>query len=449
MAKRIVGYDSNGPIYADDGSGDASTTPATTDTTADTTTGDQDAAISNIISGKATTGGQTTTDATAGTTTTTGADGTKTTTASTTGEPPTTDYKDLTPEQQAQFQQAMGNFGGMFLPPGEGPRQQDPDNQVMAPIDPNANPGDVGSAYNSDGTLRDTPEQVAAKTAAAMAPTDAGGSSSGSGGSGGGGGGDKKEETKAPAIVAPTYEAQGGAMLKGAEDSYGANATETLQKAMGAGAQFGNMAAAEGGRNATGYARASGLSPAQAALMAGQGAEGAYNTGLGQGVDKYMGAASAMGNLGLGEQGQGLQKYGIDMGKYATDVGADTARYGIDKNVGQQDKSNWMNLLGAGASALAPFLSFLKDGTDSADGGLTVVGEAGPELVNMPKGAQVIPNHALRGYDLLASITKGSSKKSEPAESSAPAQKDTPKVSDYVQLSQKLDKVFDYLKAAK
>ncbi|OLS49865.1 hypothetical protein BV379_17350, partial [Rhodovulum sulfidophilum] len=34
-------------------------------------------------------------------------------------------------------------------------------------------------------------------------------------------------------------------------------------------------------------------------------------------------------------------------------------------------------------------------GTDSAPGGLAWVGEAGPELVNLPRGAQVIPNHRL------------------------------------------------------
>ncbi|KAB2764792.1 tape measure protein [Brucella anthropi] len=35
------------------------------------------------------------------------------------------------------------------------------------------------------------------------------------------------------------------------------------------------------------------------------------------------------------------------------------------------------------------------DGTNSARGGLSLVGERGPELVNLPRGAQVIPNHKL------------------------------------------------------
>lgn len=37
------------------------------------------------------------------------------------------------------------------------------------------------------------------------------------------------------------------------------------------------------------------------------------------------------------------------------------------------------------------------NGTDSAPGGLAWVGERGPELVNLPRGSQVIPNHQLGG----------------------------------------------------
>ncbi len=36
-------------------------------------------------------------------------------------------------------------------------------------------------------------------------------------------------------------------------------------------------------------------------------------------------------------------------------------------------------------------------GTNSAPGGLAIVGEEGPELVNLPRGAQVIPNDITRG----------------------------------------------------
>ncbi len=37
-------------------------------------------------------------------------------------------------------------------------------------------------------------------------------------------------------------------------------------------------------------------------------------------------------------------------------------------------------------------------GTDSAPGGMALVGEKGPEIVNLPRGSQVIPNHAIHKY---------------------------------------------------
>jgi hypothetical protein len=52
---------------------------------------------------------------------------------------------------------------------------------------------------------------------------------------------------------------------------------------------------------------------------------------------------------------------------------------------------------GPGAS-LSPFASLFKfaGGTDFAPGGWSVVGEQGPEVVNLPRGAQVIPNNVAR-----------------------------------------------------
>lgn len=47
--------------------------------------------------------------------------------------------------------------------------------------------------------------------------------------------------------------------------------------------------------------------------------------------------------------------------------------------------------LGAGTGGLS--FPMFAAGTDSAPGGLAWVGEKGPELVNLPMGAQVIPNH--------------------------------------------------------
>ena len=49
------------------------------------------------------------------------------------------------------------------------------------------------------------------------------------------------------------------------------------------------------------------------------------------------------------------------------------------------------------AALLAAIMAFsaAENGTDFAPGGMTLVGEKGPELVNLPRGSEVIPNHAL------------------------------------------------------
>jgi len=204
-------------------------------------------------------------------------------------------------------------------------------------------------------------------------------------------------------VADPTYVPKGQEMLAGAEQSYGKNATDTLRMAMESGRQFGDIAAGEGGRAATGYARASGLSPAQAALLAGQGAEGAYSGGLGQGVDKYMGAARDISSLGLAEQGQGLQKYGLDLGKYGTDVSsqggkygtdinAATQRYGIDKGVQTQGTNNLFNAVGAGVGGVASWLA--------SPAGIAF-------LASLPVGSDENMKTDIKdGYGILEKVTK-------------------------------------------
>lgn len=51
--------------------------------------------------------------------------------------------------------------------------------------------------------------------------------------------------------------------------------------------------------------------------------------------------------------------------------------------------------LGAGTGGLS--FPMFASGTKSAPGGLAIVGEKGPEIVNLPKGSEVIPNHAIPG----------------------------------------------------
>ncbi|ABA04732.1 hypothetical protein Nwi_1471 [Nitrobacter winogradskyi Nb-255] len=56
------------------------------------------------------------------------------------------------------------------------------------------------------------------------------------------------------------------------------------------------------------------------------------------------------------------------------------------------------NLMGGGGSGggiLSALIPKFANGTDNAPGGLAIVGEKGPELVNLPRGSQVIPNHQI------------------------------------------------------
>lgn len=57
-----------------------------------------------------------------------------------------------------------------------------------------------------------------------------------------------------------------------------------------------------------------------------------------------------------------------------------------------------INTLWTQIQALAAKIPFFAGGTDSAPGGFAMVGEKGPEIVNLPRGSQVVPNHAIKRY---------------------------------------------------
>lgn len=61
------------------------------------------------------------------------------------------------------------------------------------------------------------------------------------------------------------------------------------------------------------------------------------------------------------------------------------------------------------SSIFGVFLPHHASGTNFAPGGPSIVGEHGPELVNLPRGSQVVPNHRLRGGgDIHITINGGS-----------------------------------------
>jgi hypothetical protein len=61
--------------------------------------------------------------------------------------------------------------------------------------------------------------------------------------------------------------------------------------------------------------------------------------------------------------------------------------------------SGALSSVGSQLSAIGTYkpLPGFASGTNFAPGGLAIVGERGPELVNLPRGSQVIPNHELGG----------------------------------------------------
>jgi phage-related protein len=55
---------------------------------------------------------------------------------------------------------------------------------------------------------------------------------------------------------------------------------------------------------------------------------------------------------------------------------------------------DWVPMIG-GQEWGIPKIPLLAEGTDNHIGGSAIVGERGPELVNLPKGAEVIPNNKI------------------------------------------------------
>jgi len=58
-------------------------------------------------------------------------------------------------------------------------------------------------------------------------------------------------------------------------------------------------------------------------------------------------------------------------------------------------------------------IGLYADGTDSAPGGLAMVGERGRELVNLPRGSQVVPNHKTEA--MLSRAANGNGENSQPS----------------------------------
>ena len=146
---------------------------------------------------------------------------------------------------------------------------------------------------------------------------------------------------------------------------------------------------------------------AQAATISAQGAIGKTQT---QGFGQQLGQAGTAGlsslstalGKGITDGGRGLGK---DIRQSLQGIGkqmlGDAIKTSVEDLViamtGNTIATN-LNTLWTEIQALASTLFGFADGTDSAPGGFAMVGERGPEIMHVPRGAQIIPNHKISKY---------------------------------------------------
>lgn len=119
--------------------------------------------------------------------------------------------------------------------------------------------------------------------------------------------------------------------------------------------------------------------------------EGAHNfsgrlEGAEQALVKFGGATEKV-TQGVGKLGTGLDAIGQNFGAGA----------GLPGTAGG---FNWSSLFSSSwkpNTTLGAFLGANANGTDYWRGGMSMVGERGPELLNLPQGSQVMSNHKLMG----------------------------------------------------
>jgi hypothetical protein len=166
-------------------------------------------------------------------------------------------------------------------------------------------------------------------------------------------------------------------------------------------------------------AKARNDSAAAQAKIATTTAQTSFGATLGQTAQSGAASLASAISRGVLEGGKGLGK---DIRQSLAGIGremlGDVIKKGTEELViavtGNTIATN-INTLWTEILAAAQALFGFADGTDSAPGGMAVVGERGPEIVNLPRGAQVIPNHKIskyadgtRGFSSTSSVTSSS-----------------------------------------
>ena len=232
----------------------------------------------------------------------------------------------------------------------------------------------------------------------------------------------------------------------------------------------GNVAlAAQGGavNSAESAGRAAGLSPTQAALLGAQAGSTTYQSSLGSAYSSGLSAGTNLANTAANQYGTAASE-NVGLGntaasQYGTaaseNVGLTTTKNQYDVGMAEtQAQIQAAQYAGAGAAAsgasalLGPIitgLAALAKGSDSTEAGPTLVGEHGPEIVQMPQGAKVIPN-IKDGYDMLDYISRNvQSKNPNPPPQMDPTNQEVSNTAMIQALNDKLETVASYIKKGK
>lgn len=105
---------------------------------------------------------------------------------------------------------------------------------------------------------------------------------------------------------------------------------------------------------------------------------------------------------------------GKNLGDVLTNLAKQIERMAINSIFGSLFNAPSSGGLSPAASLFSSLIPKFAGGTEFAPGGMALVGERGPELVNLPRGAQVIPNVALRragaGGDVTVNLIEDASR---------------------------------------
>lgn len=139
----------------------------------------------------------------------------------------------------------------------------------------------------------------------------------------------------------------------------------------------------------------SGHAQNQAAGTAGKNAAAAQQNSIGAQVQTGLtNAISGSLAKGIMDGGKGLGK---DLENSLKSVGQNLLKSIFDELIVALIENTLATEINTIATEIKAFFGF-AGGTDFAPGGPALVGEKGPEIVNLPRGSQVIPNHAIKKY---------------------------------------------------